>query len=99
MSYFSESISHSALLGVSLGLVRGLDIHIGLIDRWLKNIDDGKLTGVIFIDLSKNFDTVNHVVFFPPFSSFFLSPPPFFFLPSSLFPLSSPFFFSLFIQS
>jgi zinc transport system permease protein len=31
MSYFSESISHSALLGVSLGLVSGLDIHIGLI--------------------------------------------------------------------
>lgn len=31
MSYFSESISHSALLGVSLGLVSGLNIHIGLI--------------------------------------------------------------------
>jgi zinc transport system permease protein len=31
MSYFSESISHSALLGVSLGLISGLDIHIGLI--------------------------------------------------------------------
>lgn len=31
MSYFSESISHSALLGVSLGLASGLDLHIGLI--------------------------------------------------------------------
>ncbi len=31
MSYFSESISHSALLGVSLGLVSGLDIHLGLV--------------------------------------------------------------------
>lgn len=33
-----------------------------LIDRWLKNIDQGKLTGVLFIDLSKAFDTVNHTV-------------------------------------
>lgn len=31
MSYFSESISHSALLGASLGLASGLNIHIGLI--------------------------------------------------------------------
>jgi hypothetical protein len=33
-----------------------------LVDRWLKNIDKGKLTGVLFIDLSKAFDTVNHNV-------------------------------------
>ena len=33
-----------------------------LIDRWLKHIDEGKLTGVLFIDLSKAFDTVNHDV-------------------------------------
>ncbi len=31
MSYFSESISHSALLGASLGLASGLNIHISLI--------------------------------------------------------------------
>ncbi|WP_428095821.1 metal ABC transporter permease [Candidatus Thioglobus sp.] len=31
MSYFSESISHSALLGVSLGLASGLGIHTGLV--------------------------------------------------------------------
>ena len=31
MSYFSESISHSALLGVSLGLASGLGMHVGLI--------------------------------------------------------------------
>ncbi|SMN12760.1 Zinc ABC transporter, inner membrane permease protein ZnuB [Bathymodiolus heckerae thiotrophic gill symbiont] len=31
MSYFSESISHSALLGVSLGLVSGLGLHFGLL--------------------------------------------------------------------
>ena len=34
----------------------------GLIDRWLEHIDKGKLTGVLFIDLSKAFDTVNHHV-------------------------------------
>lgn len=31
MSYFSESISHSALLGVSLGLASGMGIHFGLV--------------------------------------------------------------------
>ena len=33
-----------------------------LIDNLLCNIDAGKLTGVVFIDLSKAFDTVNHDV-------------------------------------
>ncbi|SMN01082.1 Zinc ABC transporter, inner membrane permease protein ZnuB [uncultured Candidatus Thioglobus sp.] len=31
MSYFSESISHSALLGVALGLASGVGMHIGLL--------------------------------------------------------------------
>ncbi len=31
MSYFSESISHSALLGVAFGLASGLGVHFGLI--------------------------------------------------------------------
>ena len=34
----------------------------GLTDIWFKNMDDGKLTGVLFIDLRKAFDTVNHTV-------------------------------------
>jgi retron-type reverse transcriptase len=33
-----------------------------IIGNWLENIDKGKLTGVLFIDLSKIFDTVNHHV-------------------------------------
>jgi hypothetical protein len=41
-----------------------------LIDRWLKNIDQGKLTGVLFIDLSKAFDTVNHNVLIHKLKSF-----------------------------
>lgn len=40
MSYFSESISHSALLGVSLGLASGLGMHVGLV-----------IVGVIFAGL------------------------------------------------
>ena len=31
LSYFSDSISHSALLGVALGLATGLGINFGLI--------------------------------------------------------------------
>ena len=31
-----------------------------IIENWLHNIDSGNLTGVLFIDLSKAFDTVNH---------------------------------------
>lgn len=41
-----------------------------LVDRWLKHIDDGKLTGVLFIDLSKAFDTVNHNVLMHKLKSF-----------------------------
>jgi zinc transport system permease protein len=40
MSYFSESISHSALLGVSLGLASGLGMHAGLV-----------IVGVVFAGL------------------------------------------------
>ena len=40
MSYFSESISHSALLGVSLGLASGLGMHVGLV-----------IVGVVFAGL------------------------------------------------
>ena len=31
LSYFSDSISHSALLGVALGLVSGLGVNFGLL--------------------------------------------------------------------
>ncbi len=32
---------------------------INITDRWLRNIDQGCVTGIVFIDLQKAFDTVN----------------------------------------
>ena len=32
-------------------------------DYWLMNIDDGKLNSVVFLDIRKAFDTVNHDIF------------------------------------
>ena len=31
-----------------------------LVDTWLKNMDNGELNGVLFLDLKKAFDLVNH---------------------------------------
>ena len=33
-----------------------------IIDNWLNNIDNGKITGTCFLDLSKCFDTVSHSI-------------------------------------
>ncbi len=33
---------------------------IKVIDEWLSNIDSRNVTGLIYIDLKKAFDTVNH---------------------------------------
>lgn len=33
-----------------------------LVDEWLKNIDNGEINGVIFLDLKKVFDLVNHII-------------------------------------
>ena len=33
---------------------------IGLVDKWLKSIDNGETVGAIFFDLRKAFDAVDH---------------------------------------
>ena len=35
---------------------------INLIDKWLKDVDDGKYVGAVFLDLKKAFDLVDHDV-------------------------------------
>ena len=35
---------------------------INVVDDWLSNIDSGQITAVIFLDLAKAFDTVNHSI-------------------------------------
>ena len=37
---------------------------VKLVNCWSKNIDEGKLTGVAFIDSRKAFDTVNHMNYY-----------------------------------
>ena len=49
LSYFSDSISHSALLGVALGLVTGLGINLGLV------IVGGLFATLIVVLQQKNF--------------------------------------------
>ena len=36
--------------------------NINLIDKWLKDVDDGKNVGAVFLDPKKAFDLVNHDV-------------------------------------
>ena len=38
------------------------DVLLHVTDKWLKAIDDGKYTGVVFLDLAKAFDTVDYSI-------------------------------------
>ena len=33
-----------------------------MVDNWMKNMDTGKFTGLLHIDLRKAFDTVDHAI-------------------------------------
>ena len=35
---------------------------IQIYDEWLENMDDGKLTGVVFLDIRNVFDSINHKI-------------------------------------
>lgn len=37
---------------------------VNIVDKWLKNIDEGFLTSAVFIDLRKAFDTVIMLFFY-----------------------------------
>ena len=37
---------------------------IQMCDEWLENMDNGKLSGVIFLDIRKAFDSINHDILF-----------------------------------
>ena len=37
-------------------------LQINFIDNWLKDVDDGKFVGAVFIDLRKAFDLVDHTM-------------------------------------
>ena len=53
--YFSES----SLLSKFQSGFRNCP-HPNMCDEWLENMDNGKLNGVVFIDIKKAFDSINH---------------------------------------
>ena len=58
-------IEHNVLYRHKFGFRRKRSITTALskfVDNLLKNIDDNKVTGVIYLDLKKAFDTVDHQI-------------------------------------
>ena len=39
-----------------------MSVLIQMCDEWIENMDDGKLTGVVFLDIRKAFDSINHKI-------------------------------------
>ena len=37
-------------------------VLLNVVDQWLKDMDNSELTGVVFIDIAKTFDTVKHLL-------------------------------------
>ena len=44
---------------------------IQMFDEWLENMDDGKLTGVVFLDIQKAFDSINHNILLKKMNDYF----------------------------
>ena len=62
------TISVNSLLGNKQYSFRSLNstaLALGnLTNTWLLNIDNGKMISVVFLDIKKAFDTVNHKILF-----------------------------------
>ena len=39
-----------------------MSVLIQMCDEWIENMDDGNLTGVVFLDIRKAFDSINHKI-------------------------------------
>jgi retron-type reverse transcriptase len=39
-----------------------LTLLLQMCDKWLKNMDEGKITGVVSLDIKKAFDSINHQI-------------------------------------
>ena len=54
---FDESLSQLPVSDVTTKAATAL-IQVG--NEWLENMDNGKLNGVIYLDVKKAFDSINH---------------------------------------
>ena len=73
---FSHLINHKLLSSAQFAYVKGKSTQLALhtiIERYLKNIDNGEITASCFLDLSKCFDTVPHSLLLNKLSSFGIS--------------------------
>ena len=39
-----------------------LSLLLQMCDNWLENMDEGKITGLISLDIKKAFDSIDHVI-------------------------------------
>ncbi len=73
-SCFSEYLETHNLLTIAQSRFRRLHSTLASVlhasDHWLKNIDKGLVTGVVFIDLQKAFDTVDIHILLAKLASF-----------------------------
>jgi hypothetical protein len=76
-SHFSEFLELHNLITIAQSGFRKLHSTVtallNVTDKWLRNIDHGLVTGVVFIDLRKAFDTVDINILLSKLSMFGIS--------------------------